>query len=51
MGGTITGEHGVGQFKRRWLGWEQQAEVLDLQRRLKDVFDPDGILNPGKAIQ
>ncbi|NKX54361.1 FAD-binding oxidoreductase [Arthrobacter mobilis] len=51
MGGTITGEHGVGQFKRRWLGWEQQAEVLELQRRLKDVFDPRGILNPGKAIQ
>jgi len=51
MGGTITGEHGVGQFKRRWLGWEQQPEVIDLQRRLKDVFDPRGLLNPGKAIQ
>lgn len=49
-GGTITGEHGVGQFKRRWLGWEQQDEVLDLQRRVKALFDPNGILNPGKAI-
>ncbi|MFC3298308.1 FAD-binding protein [Arthrobacter agilis] len=50
LGGTITGEHGVGQYKRRWLGWEQAVEVLDLQRRIKQVFDPLDILNPGKAI-
>ena len=50
MGGTITGEHGVGQFKLRWLGQEQQAEVQELQRQIKSVFDPAGILNPGKAI-
>ena len=50
MGGTITGEHGVGQFKLRWLAQEQQEEVLDLQRRIKAAFDPAGILNPGKAI-
>lgn len=50
MGGTITGEHGVGQFKLRWLAQEQQAEVLELQRRIKGVFDPAGILNPGKAV-
>ncbi|GHD10690.1 FAD-binding oxidoreductase [Zhihengliuella salsuginis] len=49
-GGTITGEHGIGQFKLRWLPWEQQEEVLQLQRRIKDVFDPRGILNPGKGI-
>ncbi|MCC9206539.1 FAD-binding oxidoreductase [Arthrobacter sp. zg-Y769] len=50
MGGTITGEHGVGQFKLPWLPQEQQAEVLELQQRIKAVFDPEGILNPGKAI-
>nr|WP_204536633.1 FAD-linked oxidase C-terminal domain-containing protein [Arthrobacter tumbae] len=50
LGGTITGEHGVGQYKLRWLAWEQSAEVLSLQRRIKEVFDPLGILNPGKAI-
>ncbi|KNC20416.1 FAD-linked oxidase [Arthrobacter sp. RIT-PI-e] len=50
LGGTITGEHGVGQYKLRWLGWEQSAAVLELQRRIKEVFDPLGILNPGKAI-
>ena len=50
LGGTITGEHGVGQYKLRWLPWEQTQEVLDLQRRIKEVFDPRRILNPGKAI-
>src|SRR6476620_11372365 len=50
MGGTITGEHGVGQYKLRWLGLEQTAPVRELQRRIKELFDPAGILNPGKAI-
>ncbi|MFC9354875.1 FAD-binding oxidoreductase [Arthrobacter sp. NPDC057013] len=50
MGGTITGEHGVGQYKLRWLGLEQPEPLRELQRRIKDVFDPAGILNPGKAI-
>lgn len=50
MGGTITGEHGVGQYKLRWLGQEQPVPVRELQRRIKDLFDPAGILNPGKAI-
>lgn len=50
LGGTITGEHGVGQYKLRWLPLEQQEEVLVLQRRLKKLFDPAHILNPGKAI-
>jgi len=50
MGGTITGEHGVGQYKLRWLGQEQPEPVRELQRGIKDLFDPAGILNPGKAI-
>jgi glycolate oxidase len=50
MGGTITGEHGIGQYKLRWLGLEQPEPVRELQRRIKDLFDPAGILNPGKAI-
>ncbi|MHA7210304.1 FAD-binding oxidoreductase [Arthrobacter sp. MDT1-65] len=50
LGGTITGEHGVGQYKRRWLAWEQSPEVLGLQARIREVFDPLNILNPGKAI-
>jgi glycolate oxidase len=50
LGGTITGEHGIGQYKLRWLALEQRDEVLELQRKIKELFDPAGILNPGKAI-
>ncbi|GAA3858934.1 FAD-linked oxidase C-terminal domain-containing protein [Saccharothrix violaceirubra] len=51
VGGTLTGEHGVGTLKRPWLADELGEPVLDLHRRLKSVFDPAGILNPGKAIR
>lgn len=50
LGGTITGEHGVGQYKLRWLPLEQREEVLELQRGIKELFDPKGLLNPGKAL-
>lgn len=50
LGGTITGEHGIGQYKRRWLPLEQAPEVLQIQLNIKKLFDPQGILNPGKAI-
>lgn len=49
-GGTITGEHGVGLAKRHLIGLEQPRPLLDLQRALKAVFDPRGILNPGKIF-
>ena len=50
LGGTLTGEHGVGILKRRWLRDELGDDVLELQRGVKAVFDPLGIMNPGKAI-
>jgi glycolate oxidase len=50
MGGTITGEHGVGIAKRDYLEYEQGSELVALQRRLRAVFDPRGILNPGKIL-
>ncbi|MHB1847007.1 MAG: FAD-binding oxidoreductase [Deltaproteobacteria bacterium] len=50
MGGTITGEHGVGLAKKEFLGLEQGPEVIALQRRIKALFDPAGILNPGKMF-
>ncbi|MFD7904861.1 FAD-binding oxidoreductase [Kitasatospora sp. NPDC059722] len=50
LGGTITGEHGVGLLKRDWLARELGPVALDLQRQLKAVFDPLGILNPGKMV-
>jgi glycolate oxidase len=48
--GTITGEHGVGVLKRKYLAWEQSAGLIDLQRGLKMRFDPEGLLNPGKVF-
>ena len=50
LGGTLTGEHGVGLIKQRWLQLEAGPVVEDVQRGVKAVFDPLGILNPGKAI-
>ncbi|MET8145999.1 FAD-linked oxidase C-terminal domain-containing protein [Sphaerisporangium sp. NPDC005288] len=50
LGGTLTGEHGVGLLKRRWLGLESGPLVTEVQQGIKRVFDPLGILNPGKAI-
>lgn len=50
LGGTITGEHGVGVLKQRWLERELGPEVVDLQRRVKEAFDPAGILNPGRGL-
>ncbi len=48
LGGTITGEHGVGAAKRPWLATRLGADQMALLRRLKTAFDPAGILNPGK---
>ncbi len=50
LGGTLTGEHGVGILKKRWLGDELGDDQLDLQRQIKRVFDPLRILNPGKVF-
>ena len=50
LGGTITGEHGVGTLKRPWLEQEVGSVGLRLQQRVKAAFDPLGILNPGKVV-
>lgn len=48
MGGSMTGEHGVGLEKLRTLDTEMSPRALELQRQIKALFDPNGILNPGK---
>jgi glycolate oxidase len=50
LGGTLTGEHGVGILKKRWLGDELGSDQLELQREIKRVFDPQNLLNPGKVF-
>jgi D-lactate dehydrogenase (cytochrome)/glycolate oxidase len=49
LGGTITGEHGVGQIKRAWLPNQVGETERALMEGIRQVFDPQGILNPGKA--
>jgi glycolate oxidase len=50
LGGTITGEHGVGLLKKTWLREELGETSYGLQQQIKAVFDPLGILNPGKVL-
>ncbi|WP_181697530.1 FAD-binding oxidoreductase [Nocardia sp. GTS18] len=50
LGGTITGEHGVGRLKKAWLPDQVGPEVMALTRRIKDALDPAGILNPGAVL-
>ena len=50
LGGTITGEHGVGRMKQPWLESQVGADVLDVTRRIKQALDPDNILNPGAIL-
>jgi glycolate dehydrogenase FAD-linked subunit len=48
--GSITGEHGIGFSKMKYLSLELSPETIALMRRVKDAFDPHGILNPGKIF-
>ena len=50
LGGTLTGEHGVGVIKRRWLAAELGEDSMAVHRAIKAALDPAGIMNPGKAI-
>ncbi|MFD1712925.1 FAD-binding oxidoreductase [Amnibacterium flavum] len=51
LGGTLTGEHGVGILKRRWLADELGPDSYELQKRIKTAFDPQGILGPGRVFE
>ncbi len=51
LDGTLSGEHGIGMMKRKYLPLELSPESIRLQRRIKGLFDPQGILNPGKVFQ
>jgi glycolate oxidase len=50
LGGTLTGEHGVGMIKRRWLADELGAESMAVHHAIKAALDPAGIMNPGKVL-
>ena len=50
LGGTLSGEHGIGVSKAAYLPIEQTTELIALQQDLKRAFDPSGLLNPGKIF-
>jgi len=50
LGGTITGEHGVGVVKAPYLEWKAGPAGVELMKRIKQAFDPHGLLNPGKMF-
>src|SRR5262249_23188263 len=50
MGGTISGEHGIGIMKSEFLPMALQPEAIAAMKRIKAAFDPNNILNPGKIF-
>jgi glycolate dehydrogenase FAD-linked subunit len=50
LGGTIAGEHGIGTLKEPWLARELGPTAMAWQHRVKSLFDPGGIMNPGKVL-
>ena len=50
LGGSISAEHGIGVLKREDMRWFKSEVELDVMRELKELFDPKGILNPGKVV-
>lgn len=50
IGGTVSAEHGIGTIKKKWVSQQLSPEVQAVQQQIKQVFDPLGILNPGRKI-
>lgn len=49
-GGSVSAEHGIGLLKRHAIHYSQPPEALALMRQIKDLLDPNGIMNPGKVL-
>jgi glycolate oxidase len=50
LGGTLSGEHGIGLLKKQFMELDLGADTIALMRRIKDAIDPNGIMNPGKVF-
>ncbi|HZK84416.1 MAG TPA: FAD-linked oxidase C-terminal domain-containing protein, partial [Desulfosporosinus sp.] len=49
-GGTLSGEHGIGQAKKKYLSWQFDDDTIAVMKELKKTLDPHGLLNPGKIF-
>jgi FAD/FMN-containing dehydrogenase len=50
LGGSVSAEHGVGLVKKPFLQYTRSREEIEMMKGIKRVFDPDGIMNPGKIF-
>jgi glycolate oxidase len=50
LGGVVSGEHGIGTLKRKYLAWQQGRTLRAVEKKIKKLLDPQGILNPGKVF-
>ena len=50
LGGTVTGEHGIGSARREWLEPQRGPEAVRVMRAIKTALDPQGLLNPGRVL-
>jgi glycolate oxidase len=50
LGGTVTGEHGTGLAKKRWLELQRGTRAVEVMRSIKNALDPEGLFNPGKVL-
>ncbi|MCJ7665219.1 MAG: FAD-binding oxidoreductase, partial [Actinobacteria bacterium] len=50
LGGTLSGEHGIGSKRKDFMGIVNSPVEMDLMRRIKKAFDPNNIMNPGKIF-
>ena len=51
LGGTLSGEHGIGTSKAAYIHMELSPEVIAAMKSIKNLFDPNNILNPGKIFR
>jgi glycolate oxidase len=50
LGGTVTGEHGIGSARREWLEAQRGPDAVRVMRAIKAALDPQGLLNPGRVV-
>ena len=50
LGGSVTGEHGIGSARREWMERQRGSDAVRVMRAIKTALDPQGLLNPGRVL-